>query len=327
MTCSVMKSRSTYCAGATSAGRRSREAVGGARGVSPPPPPADIDGRSPRLATVLAGTNLHRFYTSAYDPIFHDRSMKVGSMRRTEATASCTPPKHVRGAFAETFLRTPGRRMIDPGLQARKAHVTIEVVRDLKLIEFDGPGLAILGATAEVIHGACHTVAPRPGPLPCTPTRRGWTEIAYSARHDPHETSTRCSTAPRRPSARTGATSTSTSTRTGSGSWPMSTPLLVRPEASDTRRGQRQCSRAEDRGRLRSISSSGRSARKIGPLLVCSRSSASGRDAVSDLHSRRPFVKSSQSDADPGRDAFGPCRPRVDGPARRSHASQRLRRL
>jgi hypothetical protein len=71
---------------------------------------------------------------------------------------------------------------------ARKAYVTLKVGQPLRLIDFDGPGLAILGATAEVVHGGlpydiaqAWSAALRDHPIAAD-------GIAYSARHDPHET-------------------------------------------------------------------------------------------------------------------------------------------
>src|SRR5262249_10171619 len=49
--------------------------------------------------------------------------------------------------------RTPGRRLIDADLLGRKGYVRLGVRSELKLIKLAGPGLAILGATAEVVHG------------------------------------------------------------------------------------------------------------------------------------------------------------------------------
>lgn len=151
-------------------------------------PPADIGGRIPRLVVIAADTSLHRFYTGALDPIFYDRSNQGRFNAPDGKYGVLYASRTVRGAFAETFLRTPGRRMIDPGLLARKARVTLTLVRDLTFIEFDGPGLAILGATAEVVHGSLPYDAPQAwsGALHAHPA--GVDGIAYSARHDPHET-------------------------------------------------------------------------------------------------------------------------------------------
>jgi len=90
----------------------------------------------------------------------------------------------VNGAFAETFLRQPGRQRIPEDLLANKAYARLSIVRPLTFIGLMGMGLAPLGATAEVTHG---------GPPYDTP--QAWSAalyahpvnadgIVYTARHD-----------------------------------------------------------------------------------------------------------------------------------------------
>jgi hypothetical protein len=131
---------------------------------------------------------LHRFHAVDKKPIHFDRS-KAGRLNAPDGSYGVLyTAQSPLGAFAETFLRSPGRRLIDPGLLARKAYARLEVLKPMTLIDFDGPGLAILGATAEIVHG------PLPYDLPQT-----WSAalkahpveaqgVAYGARHDPHET-------------------------------------------------------------------------------------------------------------------------------------------
>jgi hypothetical protein len=123
--------------------------------------------------------------TSCYDPIYYDRTLS-GRLNAPDASygvlyAAKTP----HGAFAESFLRTPGRRSLDAKLLAKKAYVELKVARPLRLINFDGPNLAILGATAEIVHGGppydnahAWSVALRAHPIAAD-------GIAYTARHDP----------------------------------------------------------------------------------------------------------------------------------------------
>ncbi|CAH2403582.1 hypothetical protein [Mesorhizobium escarrei] len=42
--------------------------------MSGPLPPADLDRRLPELVKLLAGKEVHRFYTAKWEPIFFDRS-------------------------------------------------------------------------------------------------------------------------------------------------------------------------------------------------------------------------------------------------------------
>ncbi len=121
--------------------------------MSGPLPPPDLASRNPRISTIRRGTELHRFFSAGRDPIYFDRGSN-GRLNAPDASYGVLyASKTQRGAFAETFLRSPGRRLVDPALLRRKAYVRLKAVRRLRLILFDGPGLAILGATAEVTHG------------------------------------------------------------------------------------------------------------------------------------------------------------------------------
>jgi hypothetical protein len=152
--------------------------------VTAPTPPADLAARTPRILHLATGAQLHRFYTAAYEPLYFDRSLE-GRLNAPDATYGVLyAAEEMSGAFAETFLRKPGLRQLDPGLLARKAYVRLQTTRSLTLIELAGPGLAILGATAEVVHGGLPYDVPQ-----------GWSRalhslslmadgIAYNARHD-----------------------------------------------------------------------------------------------------------------------------------------------
>jgi len=155
--------------------------------VTGPWPPTDLLERKPNILRLDAGHVVHRFFDAARDPIHFDRSA-LGRLNAPDASYGVLyVADSARGAFAETFLRSPGRRQIDPGLLARKAYARLEVIRPLSLIHFDGPGLAILGATAEVIHGGL------PYDIPQTWSRALRNHavkadgIAYTGRHDPAE--------------------------------------------------------------------------------------------------------------------------------------------
>ena len=88
------------------------------------------------------------------------------------------------GAFAETFLRMPGSTLIDLELLRRKAHVSLEVTSTLKLVRFAGPGLAVLGATAEVVHGGLPYDVAQAWSQALHAHPAGLQGVAYNARHD-----------------------------------------------------------------------------------------------------------------------------------------------
>lgn len=152
--------------------------------MSAPLPPPNIASRSPRIVTVAARAILHRFYSKAYAPIFFDRS-NGGRLNAPDGSYGVLyAAETVNGAFAETFLRQPGRQQIPDDLLAAKAYVRLRAVRKLSFIKLMGTGLAPLGATAEVTHGGLPYDVPQAwsAALDAHPVRADG--IAYTARHD-----------------------------------------------------------------------------------------------------------------------------------------------
>lgn len=155
--------------------------------MSGPLPPADLQERRPDLIEIPAVEKLHRFYTTQWEPIFFDRST-IGRFNAPDGSYGVLyAAKEAAGAFAETFLRTPGRTLIDTDLLQRKAYIRLTTGRNLTLIRLAGPGLAHLGATAEVTHsGLPYDVAQAwSAALLAHPV--GADGIAYHARHDDSE--------------------------------------------------------------------------------------------------------------------------------------------
>jgi len=140
--------------------------------------------RKPEIVTLVAGTFVHRFYTGKYDPIFFDMS-RAGRLNSPDGSYGILyVAKEATGAFAETFLRRPGSTLVDSVLLSQKAYVRLTVTSDLTLIKLAGPSLAILGATAEVVHAGL------PYDVPQAWSKALWEHpanahgIAYYARHD-----------------------------------------------------------------------------------------------------------------------------------------------
>lgn len=152
--------------------------------MTAPLPPADLHTRDPELFVIPAGIDLHRFYTVAYDPIYFDRS-DLGRFNAPDRSYGVIyAAQDVHGAFAETFLRSPGHSLIDLAFLRRKAHVRLSVARDLRLVRMMGPGLAILGATAEVTHAGLPYDAPQAWSKALAAHPANADGIAYHSRHD-----------------------------------------------------------------------------------------------------------------------------------------------
>ena len=155
--------------------------------MTAPLPPPDLNSRDPLLVEVSKGAILHRFYTAAHDPIHFDRS-ELGRFNAPDRSFGVLyVADDETGAFAETFLRTPGRTLIDRALLSRKAYVRLRATRALKLIRLAGPGLARLGATAEVTHGGLPYDIPQTWSKALREHPAKADGIAYHSRHDDDE--------------------------------------------------------------------------------------------------------------------------------------------
>jgi hypothetical protein len=81
--------------------------------VSGPLPPSDLQERRPDLIEIAPGEKLHRFFTAQWEPIFFDRSTTGRFNAPDSSYGVFYVAKESAGAFAETFLRTPGRTLTD----------------------------------------------------------------------------------------------------------------------------------------------------------------------------------------------------------------------
>lgn len=155
--------------------------------MSGPQPPHNLHNRQPEQIVLEAGSELFRFYTAAFDPVYYDRS-RAGRLNAPDATYGVLYTAATRkGAFAETFLREPGRSLIDLQLLKKKAHVVLENTAPLKLAKLAGRGLAILGATAEVLHSGLPYDTAQDWSKALHDHRENFDGIAYYARHDDEE--------------------------------------------------------------------------------------------------------------------------------------------
>jgi len=155
--------------------------------LNPPLPPPDIDQRRPENLLLGTGAIFHRFYTSAFDPTYFDRG-RGGRLNAPDGLFGVLYAAATRGgAFAETFLRVPGRTLLPPDLISSRAYVAFRVTRPLKLAKLTGSGLARVGATAEVTHGSLPYDIPQSWSAALHGHPGGFDGIAYTARHDDEE--------------------------------------------------------------------------------------------------------------------------------------------
>lgn len=152
--------------------------------MSAPLPPADIKNRHPDTVSIAKGTICHRFFATAREPLFFDRGTS-GRLNAPDGRFGVIYLAENRdGAFAETFLRVPGRTLLPPDLLSQKAYVAFRMTRDLTLIKLAGPGLAKVGATAEITHGPLPYDVPQRWSGELYDHPHNFDGIAYTARHD-----------------------------------------------------------------------------------------------------------------------------------------------
>lgn len=152
--------------------------------MNAPLPPLDIPDRRPNLVTLAASTIVERFFTAIFDPIHFDRSRDGRLNAPDDSYGVLYAAENLRGAFAETFLRAPGRTLLPLDLLRRKARVRLRVTRELRLIELRGYGLARVGSTAEITHGGLPYDAPQAWSKALHDHPLIADGIAYTARHD-----------------------------------------------------------------------------------------------------------------------------------------------
>ncbi len=152
--------------------------------MTAPGPPADLARRDPLLAHLAVGEFLHRFHTAKHEPLFFDRGLGGRLNAPNGGYGVLYAANYPAGAFAETFLRQPGRTLLAADFLASKAYARLRVLRPLTLIKLGGPGLARVGATAEVTHGGLPYDVPQAWSEALRAHPANVDGIAYYARHD-----------------------------------------------------------------------------------------------------------------------------------------------
>lgn len=150
----------------------------------PPLPPADFATRRLLTETVTAGEIIHRFHSAAHDPLHYDRGPDGRLNAPDTSYGVLYAARDLRGAFAETFLRKPGRTQLPPDLLAKKAYATLRVQRPLQLVKLAGVGLGRAGATAQVVHGGLPYDAAQAWSAAIWRRAEKFDGVAYYARHD-----------------------------------------------------------------------------------------------------------------------------------------------
>ena len=148
-------------------------------GYVPAALPIEVVGTGAIFTRIHFATTLEPFFGPASGDRpshrFHD---PVGEFR------VCFVGENETASFAETFLREPPVRLVTRDELSRRRVSTLGLGRDLRLVSLHGPGLALLGCTAEI------TSSPSPYDEPQRLSRSLWQHgdrpdgIRYRCRHD-----------------------------------------------------------------------------------------------------------------------------------------------
>jgi len=164
-------------------------AVRGPTGVAPPPPSWLNTVRLP-IQELPANSSFTRVHRSAFPPIFFSPGPGGSPAGRFDSASGAFGVLYLaftfEGAFAETVLRTPGRRLIGFAEIADRSLSVLGVTRAIRLVEMRGAGLQALGLDNAITTGPyepCGLWADALFVHPDLPDG-----IAYASRHDPDQT-------------------------------------------------------------------------------------------------------------------------------------------
>ncbi len=160
----------------------------GPAGAAPLPPPWLATAALPVLE-LAAGSTLVRVHRLGLGPVFFSPGAGADPIGRFDSPTGgfgvLYTAQSLEGAFAETVLRNPQRRLIDPAEISSRAVSVLAMSRAVRLVEMLGRGLQALGTDNAVStgpYGPCSAWADALFNHPDQPDG-----IAYASRHDPDQ--------------------------------------------------------------------------------------------------------------------------------------------
>ena len=136
-----------------------------------------------------AGSTLVRIYRHVHPPIFFSPGDKRPPAGRFDSATGLFGVLYLafsfEGAFAETVLRNPARRLIGLGEVAGRSLAGLALSRAVRLVRMHGAGLQELGVDNAVATGPYEPCGLWADALFAHPDRPDG--IAYASRHDPDQ--------------------------------------------------------------------------------------------------------------------------------------------
>jgi hypothetical protein len=147
------------------------------------------------MLTISAGTVLSRVHRASHDPIFFGPAADPATGNReppsnrfdslTGAFGVLYAGQHFAGAFVETILRNPQLRFVSRSYVEQRAVTKIAAIREVRMVDFHGPGLSAVGLTNAISTGPYEPCWAWSDYLWAHPDQPDG--IAYVSRHDPQQ--------------------------------------------------------------------------------------------------------------------------------------------
>jgi hypothetical protein len=141
------------------------------------------------LDTIPAGATLVRIHRRTHEPVFYSPGPGTRPVGRFDSAARTFGVLYLatsfEGAFAETILRNPARRLVSLGEISGRSVAVLGASRAVRLVRLHGPGLQALGLDNSISTGpydACGLWADALFDHADRPDG-----IAYASRHDPEQ--------------------------------------------------------------------------------------------------------------------------------------------
>ncbi len=154
-----------------------------------PLPPAWLAAAALPVLELAAGSSLVRVHRAGLGPVFFSPGAGSGPIGRFDSASGSFGVLYMahslEGAFAETVLRNPQRRLIDPAEINSRAVSVLGMSRAVRLVEMRGRGLQAIGTDNAVStgpYGPCGVWADA-----LFGHRDQPDGIAYASRHDPDQ--------------------------------------------------------------------------------------------------------------------------------------------
>jgi hypothetical protein len=153
---------------------------------SSPPPPSWLKTSSLPILELPKATSVVRIHRTEYDPVFFSPGSGNAPIGRFDSPSGdfgvLYLAQALEGAFAETILRNPQRRLVDLSEITARAASVLGFSRAIRLVKMFGAGLQFVGADNAVSTGPYGSSGAWADALFAHPDAPDG--IAYSSRHD-----------------------------------------------------------------------------------------------------------------------------------------------